>query len=164
MYIYMQTYLRMWIAYTRMHLYIFIQREHDNDDWIIVLTEPSSPVHRNSLAYSSRSERPSLMSCQVSIWISIIFVVCYHILIHYLQYFISCSDSLPFIHFKSIHMNSNKWISEVSCWLNLSFSGMYGDLNTLGAGNAILIILQLFAAGMVVIILDELLQKGTMIG
>jgi protein transport protein SEC61 subunit alpha len=39
-------------------------------------------------------------------------------------------------------------------------SGMYGDLNTLGAGNAILIILQLFAAGMVVIILDELLQKG----
>jgi protein transport protein SEC61 subunit alpha len=41
---------------------------------------------------------------------------------------------------------------------------MYGDLNTLGAGNAILIILQLFAAGMVVIILDELLQKGIMIG
>jgi protein transport protein SEC61 subunit alpha len=39
-------------------------------------------------------------------------------------------------------------------------SGMYGDLNTLGAGNAILIILQLFTAGMVVIILDELLQKG----
>lgn len=27
------------------------------------------------------------------------------------------------------------------------YSGMYGDLNTLGAGNAILIILQLFAAG-----------------
>ncbi len=34
-------------------------------------------------------------------------------------------------------------------------SGMYGDINTLGAGNALLIILQLFAAGMVVIILDE---------
>lgn len=43
-------------------------------------------------------------------------------------------------------------------------SGMYGDLNTLGAGNAILIILQLFAAGMVVIILDELLQKGYGLG
>jgi protein transport protein SEC61 subunit alpha len=43
-------------------------------------------------------------------------------------------------------------------------SGMYGDLATLGAGNAILIILQLFAAGMVVIILDELLQKGYGLG
>merc|ERR1719421_2852513 len=39
-------------------------------------------------------------------------------------------------------------------------SGMYGDLRELGAGNAILIILQLSAAGVVVIILDELLQKG----
>jgi protein transport protein SEC61 subunit alpha len=43
-------------------------------------------------------------------------------------------------------------------------SGMYGDLNTLGAGNAILIILQLFIAGLVVIILDELLQKGYGLG
>merc|ERR1719399_2796005 len=44
------------------------------------------------------------------------------------------------------------------------FSGMYGDLNTIGAGNAILIIVQLFAAGMVVLILDELLQKGYGLG
>jgi len=43
-------------------------------------------------------------------------------------------------------------------------SGMYGDLATIGAGNAILIILQLFAAGMVVIILDELLAKGYGLG
>lgn len=43
-------------------------------------------------------------------------------------------------------------------------SGMYGDLATLGAGNAILIILQLVAAGLVVIILDELLQKGYGLG
>lgn len=43
-------------------------------------------------------------------------------------------------------------------------SGMYGDLNTIGAGNAILIITQLFAAGMIVIILDELLQKGYGLG
>lgn len=43
-------------------------------------------------------------------------------------------------------------------------SGMYGDLNTLGAGNAILIILQLFVAGMIVITLDELLQKGYGLG
>merc|ERR1712166_747103 len=38
-------------------------------------------------------------------------------------------------------------------------SGMYGDLQDLGAGNAILIIIQLFFAGVIVIILDELLQK-----
>jgi len=43
-------------------------------------------------------------------------------------------------------------------------SGMYGDLNTLGAGNAILIILQLVTAGLVVLILDELLQKGYGLG
>merc|ERR1719262_2045110 len=39
-------------------------------------------------------------------------------------------------------------------------SGMYGDVKDLGAGNAILIIIQLFIAGIIVIILDELLQKG----
>uniref|UniRef100_A0A7S1PAD4 Translocon Sec61/SecY plug domain-containing protein n=1 Tax=Vitrella brassicaformis TaxID=1169539 RepID=A0A7S1PAD4_9ALVE len=43
-------------------------------------------------------------------------------------------------------------------------SGMYGDLKELGAGNAILIILQLFFAGLIVIILDELLQKGYGLG
>ena len=36
---------------------------------------------------------------------------------------------------------------------------MYGDVKDLGAGNAILIIMQLFFAGIIVIILDELLQK-----
>jgi hypothetical protein len=39
-------------------------------------------------------------------------------------------------------------------------SGMYGDVKDLGAGNAILIITQLFFAGIIVICLDELLQKG----
>merc|ERR1712032_196016 len=43
-------------------------------------------------------------------------------------------------------------------------SGMYGELNDLGAGNAILIIMQLFIAGVIVIILDELLQKGYGLG
>ena len=43
-------------------------------------------------------------------------------------------------------------------------SGMYGDLKDLGAGNAILIIVQLFVAGVVVIVLDELLQKGYGLG
>merc|ERR1740117_1724120 len=43
-------------------------------------------------------------------------------------------------------------------------SGMYGDVKDLGAGNAILIILQLFVAGVIVIILDELLQKGYGLG
>jgi len=39
-------------------------------------------------------------------------------------------------------------------------SGMYGDVRNLGAGNAILIIVQLFFAGIIVLTLDELLQKG----
>ncbi|CAK4079424.1 unnamed protein product [Aphanomyces euteiches] len=40
------------------------------------------------------------------------------------------------------------------------FAGMYGDVNEIGAGSAILIIVQLFFAGLVVIALDETLQKG----
>jgi len=40
------------------------------------------------------------------------------------------------------------------------FSGMYGPLSTLGMGNAILIIVQLSFAGIMLIMLDELLQKG----
>merc|ERR1711988_1217758 len=43
-------------------------------------------------------------------------------------------------------------------------SGMYGDLRELGAGNAILIIFQLFFAGIVVILMDELMQKGYGLG
>jgi len=43
-------------------------------------------------------------------------------------------------------------------------SGMYGDVKDLGAGNAVLIIIQLAAAGVIVIILDELLQKGYGLG
>jgi len=43
-------------------------------------------------------------------------------------------------------------------------SGMYGDVKDLGTGNAILIIIQLFFAGVIVIILDELLQKGYGLG
>uniref|UniRef100_A0A0D9VXP2 Translocon Sec61/SecY plug domain-containing protein n=1 Tax=Leersia perrieri TaxID=77586 RepID=A0A0D9VXP2_9ORYZ len=39
-------------------------------------------------------------------------------------------------------------------------SGAYGSVGDLGAGNAILIVLQLMFGGMVVIFLDELLQKG----
>ena len=41
---------------------------------------------------------------------------------------------------------------------------MYGDLSDLGAFNAILILLQLFTAGVIVILLDELLQKGYGLG
>merc|ERR1712086_598824 len=43
-------------------------------------------------------------------------------------------------------------------------SGMYGEIKDLGATNAILIILQLFIAGVIVIVLDELLQKGYGLG
>mmetsp|Transcript_40074 Transcript_40074/g.98322 ORF Transcript_40074/g.98322 Transcript_40074/m.98322 type:complete len:487 (-) Transcript_40074:76-1536(-) len=44
------------------------------------------------------------------------------------------------------------------------FAGLYGDVKTLGTGNAFLIILQLFFAGIVVILLDELLQNGYGLG
>ncbi|KAL7471393.1 hypothetical protein ACHAXS_011693 [Conticribra weissflogii] len=43
-------------------------------------------------------------------------------------------------------------------------SGMYGDLASIGAGNALLIIAQLFCAGLIVLTLDELLQKGYGLG
>merc|ERR1712151_178838 len=43
-------------------------------------------------------------------------------------------------------------------------SGMYGNLREIGAGNAIIIILQLFFAGLIAILLDELLQKGYGLG
>ncbi|KAL2931003.1 Protein transport protein Sec61 subunit alpha [Bienertia sinuspersici] len=43
-------------------------------------------------------------------------------------------------------------------------SGMYGSVGQLGVGNAILIILQLCFAGIIVICLDELLQKGYGLG
>jgi len=43
-------------------------------------------------------------------------------------------------------------------------SGMYGDIGSIGIGNALLIITQLFFAGLVVLILDELLNKGYGLG
>jgi len=39
-------------------------------------------------------------------------------------------------------------------------SGMYGDISNLGTGNCIIIILQLFIAGVLVLLLDEMLTKG----
>jgi len=39
-------------------------------------------------------------------------------------------------------------------------SGMYGDVSNLGTGNCIIIILQLFIAGVLVLLLDEMLTKG----
>eukprot|EP01103_Thecamoeba_quadrilineata_P009964 TRINITY_DN204_c0_g2_i1.p1 TRINITY_DN204_c0_g2~~TRINITY_DN204_c0_g2_i1.p1 ORF type:complete len:478 (-),score=91.68 TRINITY_DN204_c0_g2_i1:142-1575(-) len=44
------------------------------------------------------------------------------------------------------------------------FSGMYGDVRDLGAGNALLIVIQLAFAGIIVLVLDELLQKGYGLG
>ncbi|KAJ4703703.1 Transport protein Sec61, alpha subunit [Melia azedarach] len=43
-------------------------------------------------------------------------------------------------------------------------SGMYGSVEQLGVGNSILIIIQLCVAGIIVICLDELLQKGYGLG
>mmetsp|Transcript_22696 Transcript_22696/g.63030 ORF Transcript_22696/g.63030 Transcript_22696/m.63030 type:complete len:474 (+) Transcript_22696:154-1575(+) len=43
-------------------------------------------------------------------------------------------------------------------------SGMYGDIRELGSGNAILLVTQLVMGGIIVICLDELLEKGYGIG
>ena len=43
-------------------------------------------------------------------------------------------------------------------------TGMYGEPGDLGAGICILIVLQLFIAGLIVLLLDELLQKGYGLG
>uniref|UniRef100_A0AAQ4RHQ8 Protein transport protein SEC61 subunit alpha n=1 Tax=Gasterosteus aculeatus aculeatus TaxID=481459 RepID=A0AAQ4RHQ8_GASAC len=43
-------------------------------------------------------------------------------------------------------------------------TGMYGDPSEMGAGICLLIIIQLFVAGLIVLLLDELLQKGYGLG
>lgn len=43
-------------------------------------------------------------------------------------------------------------------------SGMYGDVRDIGTGNALLIIAQLVFAGVVVLLMDELMQKGYGLG
>merc|ERR1719284_1337822 len=43
-------------------------------------------------------------------------------------------------------------------------TGMYGDPSDIGAGVCLLIIIQLFVAGVIVLLLDELLQKGYGLG
>ncbi|ORY01249.1 SecY protein [Basidiobolus meristosporus CBS 931.73] len=47
----------------------------------------------------------------------------------------------------------------ISVW-----TGMYGDPKELGAGVCFLLVIQLFVAGLVIILLDELLQKGYGLG
>lgn len=44
------------------------------------------------------------------------------------------------------------------------WSGSYGSLDQIGAGNAMLIILQLTTSGFIVILLDDMLQKGYGLG
>jgi protein transport protein SEC61 subunit alpha len=43
-------------------------------------------------------------------------------------------------------------------------SGMYGDISELGLGTGFMIVFQLFVAGILVVLLDELLQKGYGLG
>lgn len=43
-------------------------------------------------------------------------------------------------------------------------TGMYGEPSDLGAGICLLIIIQLFCSGLIVLLLDELLQKGYGLG
>merc|ERR1712173_237585 len=43
-------------------------------------------------------------------------------------------------------------------------TGMYGEPSDIGAGVCLLIVIQLFVAGLIVLLLDELLQKGYGLG
>ncbi len=43
-------------------------------------------------------------------------------------------------------------------------SGMYGDVKDLGMGNCLLIVVQLFCAGVIILLLDELMSKGYGLG
>lgn len=45
-----------------------------------------------------------------------------------------------------------------------TWSGMYGPLETIGAGNGILIILQLTAASIITMLLDDIMTKGYGLG
>lgn len=45
-----------------------------------------------------------------------------------------------------------------------TWSGMYGDLNEMGGGNAILIVIQLTGASIITILLDDMMTKGYGIG
>nr|AAM93970.1 PfSec61 [Griffithsia japonica] len=68
---------------------------------------------------------------------------------------------------RALFSGAEKLMGLVICFVEAFmyvFSGMYGDLAVLGTGNAILIITQLFVAGMIVLLLDELLQKGYGLG
>lgn len=44
------------------------------------------------------------------------------------------------------------------------WSGSYGELDKLGAGNAMLILIQLTFSGVIVMLLDDMLQKGYGLG
>ena len=68
---------------------------------------------------------------------------------------------------RALFAGAKKLMGWIICFAEAAmyvFSGMYGDLSVLGTGNAILIITQLFVAGMIVLLLDELLQKGYGLG
>lgn len=68
---------------------------------------------------------------------------------------------------RALFSGAEKLMGLIICLVEASMyvlSGMYGDLSVLGTGNAILIITQLFVAGMMVLLLDELLQKGYGLG
>lgn len=68
---------------------------------------------------------------------------------------------------RALFSGAEKLVGLTICLLQSSmyvFSGMYGDLASLGTGNAVLIVTQLFVAGMLVLLLDELLQKGYGLG
>lgn len=72
-------------------------------------------------------------------------------------------SQLSIFHKFKIHLVLSLIISICEAFAYI-YSGMYGELDQLGAGNGILILLQLTFAGVVCILLDEMLQKGYGLG
>ena len=84
-----------------------------------------------------------------------------------------CGDHNGVIYSISMDLYFNRIYSHVSVFgmvitvgqaIVYVMTGMYGDPSEIGAGVCLLIIIQLFVAGLIVLLLDELLQKGYGLG
>ncbi|KAK9132192.1 hypothetical protein Scep_011720 [Stephania cephalantha] len=75
---------------------------------------------------------------------------------------------VPFVRESNLHKNGAQKLLGILIAVGQAVayvvSGMYGSVGQLGVGNAILIIVQLCVAGIIVMCLDELLQKGYGLG
>ncbi|XP_072922656.1 protein transport protein Sec61 subunit alpha isoform X2 [Hemitrygon akajei] len=92
-----------------------------------------------------------------------IFLVCCQIPL----FGIMSSDSADPFYWMRVILASNRvfgMIITIGQAIVYVMTGMYGDPAEMGAGICLLIIIQLFVAGLIVLLLDELLQKGYGLG